>query len=226
MTGGSLSPTEPAASGRWSAPPARRCFPRAQTVGAVVLLFLVLSVGVPTLLGRPEYVFFSIFVWASSTALALRRLPDRRRIIREDRAILEDAGDPEAFLVEIHVVRDGAETGHDRGVLFMDGVALCFVGHATSFRIGCQDVVLEGTWNEYTLRFGAPSSWLKLPLRHPDKQIWIGFEILPTRAHPKRLGFGHLAGFLQDFAKQSVPADGPRQYPPLIPPESVAQAFP
>lgn len=150
------------------------------------------------------------------TAVSPFLSPRSNRATADDEALLEDLGDRPLFLVQVHIVQNGWETGGDRGVVFFEEGAVCFVGHATSFRIGRQDAVRPRDFDEYVLRRGE-HRWRRIPLKDSNRRIWLGFECLKRRNAPPGTTEQEFADALDAFFAGS-PAEGPRQYPPLEPP--------
>src|SRR5205085_2516177 len=61
----------------------------------------------------------------------------------DDEAMLEDPDDPETRLVEVSIVQNDVITGRDRGVLWLEGNCLLFMGHRSSFCIGTKDLTKQ-----------------------------------------------------------------------------------
>lgn len=123
----------------------------------------------------------------------------------DDLALLEDLPEIPQTLVRLTIFHPHA-VGSDRGVLWLDGDVLCFLGSRSSFMIGLQDTVEESPSKS---RHG----WRRIRLYGTLQAAWMEIRELKSTAGA---GFGAgLDGVLDAFRALERPTDATRLWPPL-----------
>lgn len=123
----------------------------------------------------------------------------------DDFALLEDLPDVPQTLVRLTIFHPHA-VGSDRGVLWLDGDVLCFLGARSSFMIGLQD----------TMEDASPRTrpgWRRIRLHGTLQAAWIELRELKSTAGTG-MGIG-LDGVLAAFRAVDRPTEATRLWPPL-----------
>lgn len=125
----------------------------------------------------------------------------------EDLSLLENPDDRSTFLVDAWFQQNETVTGKDRGALWFHENAMFFSGHACSFCIGVQDVVLETYVGPDDVQFSVKpiEDHRSIRIEAVWRSDWRGQSIALWKT-------------LQDFFEGGKPATVPRQYPPFTPP--------
>jgi hypothetical protein len=137
-----------------------------------------------------------------------------------DRDLIEDPNDRSTFLVEMILEQNERKTPADRGVVWFADDALCYSGHATSFRVGRQDVLRmidAANWNSInkegkTLRYA-------LQLRPQRENLWV--VLVPIERKEWSDQGKALAEALIAFDVRNTRSNVERQYPPFSTPPPI-----
>lgn len=138
-----------------------------------------------------------------------------RQATPQDLELLEDAEDPNTFLVQMHIVAEGAIVGVDRGILCFEENALLFSGHACSFCIGIQDVARVAGFASYMVADnGKEFDWSLVPLKWRGN-LALGIIQLKGQALRRTKKHLKLETRLAAFLRSQTPTELERRYPPI-----------
>ncbi len=133
-----------------------------------------------------------------------------------DRALLEDPGDAEVFVVVVRVSRDALPNREDadRGAAWLAEGKLFFSGHRTSFVLGGEDVLPNREWPaayDALRREG-----VAIPLRTTPRPYVLEVMGLPRRSAAEKARYARFDDELRRFRNHPQASDGRgRQWPPF-----------
>lgn len=172
----------------------------------MVLLVGLAFVWLPTIDSNLVPLFFVVPLFATiGFALASTRT---LRASTWDNRLIESPEDSEVCLVQVSIMQGESRIGRDRGLVWFSEGRLHFVGHASSFVLGGQDIVPT------TERQCGPSV---LFLRHPTEAVHLLLQPLKSRDAVDEMRRACFVYRFEAFRRQGWPANGRRQWPPLHP---------